>query len=434
MFRWILPVLLCAGCHRGRPTSQAAPTPGTAAIPLAMEMAPPARPPATEVDPVVGDPLPPIEPFTGTLTFVEGSTEKADTLIGDVDRETGEPTLSLTETRYGITGSDLGYSFEHDGKAWFVFGDTMGTRAGDPIATTTATAGDEGVRLDFLTDREGQYLRVRPPGVSMGGFEVPVSGIGLDGKVYVVVSTNHTRGREEDISVLTRFDEATGEFTRLRDLSALPQGHFLNLSMRLQPGHMDGLPAGGPWVLMWGTGKHRESDAWLSIVPAATFETGEGTLYWTGDVERWSADERDAVPVVEHPTMGDLSVTWVADLGAWLMVYDSRDPRGVLVRWSATPWGPWSEHQTIFQRADGLGRFIHEPGEDDGLAGPMIGGGDRDPMDEGGGNYAPYVVERFTRVEEGVLSFWYTMSTWNPYLVVLMRSDLAISEQAVPSP
>ena len=51
----------------------------------------------------------------------------------------------------------------------------------------------------------------------------------------------------------------------------------------------------------------------------------------------WSHDEADAVPVVEHPTMGDLLVTWVEELGVWLMVYDSREPRGVLARWSATP-------------------------------------------------------------------------------------------------
>jgi hypothetical protein len=124
--------------------------------------------------------------------------------------------------------------------------------------------------------------------------------------------------------------------------------------------------------------------------------------------------------------MADISVTRVEELGIWLMVYDSRDPRGILLRWSETPWGPWSEAVTLFRRDDAVGSFIYAPGEaDEDLAGPMIGD-NPDPTEEEGGAYAPYVVDRFTRVEGDVLSIAYTLSTWNPYLVVMMRSELTI--------
>ena len=42
------------------------------------------------------------------------------------------------------------------------------------------------------------------------------------------------------------------------------------------------------------------------------------------------------------------------------------------------------------------------------------------------GFYAPYVVERFTKVENSELHLYYCLSTWNPYVVVLMKSRFRI--------
>jgi len=39
-----------------------------------------------------------------------------------------KPTVNQTATRYGLVAADLGYSFEHDGKAFFLFGDAAPTR------------------------------------------------------------------------------------------------------------------------------------------------------------------------------------------------------------------------------------------------------------------------------------------------------------------
>ena len=46
------------------------------------------------------------------LRYVEGSTRKVQQLIGDIDKETGKPTLSQTNARFGVEGTDLGASFE----------------------------------------------------------------------------------------------------------------------------------------------------------------------------------------------------------------------------------------------------------------------------------------------------------------------------------
>ena len=114
------------------------------------------------------------------------------------------------------------------------------------------------------------------------------------------------------------------------------------------------------------------------------------------------------------------------------MNYDSRAPApsGILFSYSKTPWGPWSEPQLIFNpmRDGALGKFIHNPQAvpDDGLAGPVIGKGQANPGAVRGGDYAPYVVERWTKVQGSELSIYYVLSTWNPYVVVLMKSRLHV--------
>lgn len=376
---------------------------------------------------------------TGTapvVTYIPSSTTKLEQLLGEEDKQLHQPTRSQTVTRYGIEGTDLGYSFEHQGLAYFLFGDTLGKldKALDTIATTDVTNPEQGVRLDFLTVGK-DYLTIQPPGISMGAFEVPVSGIDLGGQIYVVVSTNYTPARDAERSVLTKFTPPA-TFTPLRTISQLPTGHFQKVSLHTEPAPIAGMPSGGPFVIVWGTGHYRKSDAYLAVVPIATWESGQGARYFSGmsatGAPMWSDKESDAVPIVKNGTMGDLSVTWSKDLNLWLMMYDSRALalKGVLFQYSRTPWGPWSEPQIIFNevRDGALGKYIHDPNSkpEDGLSGPVIGIGQADWNAVEGGVYAPYVVERWTKVQGAELDLYYVLSTWNPYVVVLMKSRLKV--------
>jgi hypothetical protein len=253
--------------------------------------------------------------------------------------------------------------------------------------------------------------------------------------MYVVVSTNFTKGRTTDRSVLTKF-AAPETFQTIRTISELPDGRFLRMSMHAQPGTIAGLPPGGPFILTWGTGKYRESDAYLSIVPVGQFEAGKGIRYFAGmdaaNAPTWSDNESDATPIVKDGTLGDLSVTWCKELGLWLMTYDRRtQPNGLAFSYSRTPWGPWSEPEILFNpmRDNALGKFIHAPLRkiDDGLEGPILGQRNRvNAAEVRGGAFAPYVVERWSRVQGSELELYYVMSTINPYVVVLMKSLLRI--------
>jgi len=417
------------------------------------------------------------------IRYIPGSTNKINQILGEEDKELHQPTLSETFMRYRLRGADLGYTFEHDGLAYFLFGDTLGMwgNALDSIATTEALNPQSGIRLDFLTvaspatgvsagprqlvprrsglvhqlgaspqadlrnqlsrpnlraPQVGPYLTIQPPGISMGAFETPVGGISLGGQMYVVVRTNHSMDWSTDRTVLTKFNPpyTPSSFQPLRTMSQRPAGQFITMSLHIVPRPIAGLPRDGPFVIIWGTGQYRKSDAYLQIVPAANFESGIGTRYFTGlnaaGVPQWSPNESDAQPIVENGTMGDLSVTWCNDLGLWIMTYDRRNPMGIAFRYAHTPWGPWSQEQLIFTvAADGLGKFIHDPRANppDGLSGPVIGKPEPEWESVRGGSYAPYVVERFTKVVGSELNLYYCLSTWNPYVVVLMNSRLSVS-------
>ena len=44
-----------------------------------------------------------------------------------------------------------------------------------------------------------------------------------------------------------------------------------------------------------------------------------------------------------------------------------------------------------------------------------------------GGAYGPYIMARYTAGDSSRCRIYYTMSTWNPYQVVVMRSDLRLA-------
>lgn len=367
------------------------------------------------------------------LQYVPGSTNKVEQLIGDFDVATKQRTFNQTASRYGIFGTDLGNSFEHNGRTYFLFGDTIGKYGGDVIGVSDAADPSAPLGLDFLTNADGSYVRVEPDGMPMGGFDIPVSGISLDGVMYVAMKTNYTPGQQTSVTLLTRYDEETHRFSVLRELSRLPNGRFITSTMREAPPGMPGLPDGRRYVLVFGSGEYRRSDAYLMAVPVDTFETGEGTLYYTSmgrNGPNWSDQPWAANPIIDQPTIGDISVSYIEPLATWVAMYDSRSPRGINVRYAPQPWGPWSPPQVIWdpRKDPGYGTFIYDPNRSDNahLAGPTIAE-NRDPMRLFGGFYAPYIIERFTRVEGEYIRLDYVLSTWNPYVVVRMRSTLRIA-------
>ena len=383
-----------------------------------------------------------------SLTYIPGTSVKLEQLIGDTDYQTKAPTASQTLTRYNILGNDIGYSFEDNGKLFISFGDTIGINANfqahDPIATSTATDGEAPLLLNFFTNSNGTPLFVLPPGVAMGGDDVPNSGISLPDGVYFICNTGadgslpnpHTN----DVSLLAHFDEATHTFTTGRTLSKMPNGHFI-----ITANHTFGSN-----VVMFGAGAYRASDIYLLMTPIASFASGAGTQYFAGLVNgqpTWTSSESGAVPVLQDnplngpawpndsPTVGNIAIAYSSDLGLWLMTYDggrqSPKTNGAYFTYAQQTWGPWATPQLMFSatRDGAIGTFIHDPSivpdpPGDGLNGPTIGG--NNIYTTRGGEYAPLLIERFLNVSGTTLEVYFTLSTWNPYTIVKMRSEFTI--------
>ena len=387
-----------------------------------------------------------------TLTWNPGSTVKLEQVIGDKDwasaaKGTTLPTASLTNTKYGVFGTDIGTSFEHNGQVLFLFGDTraedpaINLGAVDPIAYSSTTSGESPLLLDFYKDAANKTLWFKPPGVQMAGNNVPNAGISLSDGLYIVANAgaDHSKAdiNENAYSLLVKFDETAKTFTTGRTISQLPGGHFVYTSLH----------ALGSDVYMFGAGKYRASDIYLSKTPASGFWAGTGTQYFAGRVNgqpTWVSSEAAAVPIVQdnplngpawpndNPSVGNMTVAYSDALGMWLMTYDggrqSPATRGVYLTYAKDPWGPWAAPILIYNtpRDPGFGLFIHNPSAvpSDGLNGPTIGA--NDPVTTPGGAYAPSIIGRFTSVSGNTLRIYWLVSTWNPYTVVKMRSELTI--------
>lgn len=370
------------------------------------------------------------------IWYRPGATVKLEQLIGDWDSHLKIPTLNQTVSDYGYIGTDLGQPFEHNGEIIFLFGDTMGTRGfvESSIGRSSTTSPEEGLRLDFFTDDNGEILSILPPGLSMQGFEVPSGGMSIDGKMYFV-NKDQTTVLEEGRtfrSVLIRFDEEKKEFIPVREFSPF-RGKFHEVMVRWAPAGTPGLPGDGPHLLIFGSGEfYRKSPLYLAALAPEDIEMEGATWYFAGldpaGMPVWSRDEADAVPVVVHRVIGEFSVAWCEELRIWLLAYNSSSPRGIVFRWAEQPWGPWSPAEVIFDPgADrGYGHFMHSlSSPDPTLAGPVINA-QPPAVEQYGGEYAPYLVERFLRYRDNTLTIYYLMSTWNPYVVVLMRTDLNV--------
>jgi hypothetical protein len=174
----------------------------------------------------------------------------------------------------------------------------------------------------------------------------------------------------------------------------------------------------------------RASNPYLAYLPLSQVENKAATQYFAGidassNRPRWGA-ELAAQPVLVNPCVGELSVSWNRNLRQWLMLYNCSQPAGIVGHLSDTPWGPWSAPAVLFDPSIDAGTcyFVHGPDN----CGPPT---DPDSPVSGalGGVYAPFVIPRYTTGGLHSTTIYWTMSTWNPYDVVMMRTTLVVKSQ-----
>ena len=372
-----------------------------------------------------------------------GTTRKILQLNGDQDTPAGIPTLSRTESRAGVIGTDLGSSFEHKGRLCFLFGDTKGRPGNvtDCLAFSTSAVPEKLV-LNFPLAADKKFRPLKVPGISQGGMEVPVGGLSLGGKMYLVHTTDwHEPTKNMERSVLARSDDDGRTWLKLYNLSQATQhdmtnAKFINVSLATVEVResAEAAPfAPGTFVYLWGTGAYRKSKPCLARVPAARIEEHAALRYYAGlepdGRPRWSAREADAVALFDQPQLGELSVAWIGAVQRWVMLYNASEPRGITLRTASKPVGPWSAGEVILEpwKDGAYGKYMHVSSKFE--RGPHDKFSDPGRESEWGGEYGPYLIPRFTRGDAAHCRICYTLSTWNPYQTILVESEIGAPEK-----
>jgi hypothetical protein len=379
-------------------------------------------------------------------------TRKISQLTGDfdldgwdgVDPATRRPTFNQTQSRSKIRGTDLGSSFEHQGRTFFLFGDTF--RPDVPGMETDfdaiAWTDDASPRVANNPFADGLTLNFYPgppivPGMDQGAFNVPLEGFSDGEDMFVFFSTGHQDVSNKALmgfSVLTRCVDTRAvdhlEFTPLQPIFSGDK--FINVSV--VQGKLDGPEADvlgfrpdTDVLWIWGSGRYRSSDIYLAALELEGVQRNPLDLRFFAGNGAWSNREDDAIPLFCSGSVGELSVRWNPFLERYLCFFNSANPRGILMHSAPKPYGPWSRRPVMVFDAwpdKGYSHFMHAP--------PAPGkppfdhnqddmGRDRDAW---GGEYGPYQIARYATRDGDGTHIFFTMSTWNPYQVMLMRTTV----------
>ncbi len=230
-------------------------------------------------------------------------------------------------------------------------------------------------------------------------------------------------------SVLAVSDDDGQSFKYLYDVS---RQYFINVSIvQADAAAWPGLPqTQGAGLVTFGSGSYRQSNVYLAFQPETQINSRQSIRYWTGldasGQPLWSTKEESSRPLFNQPCIGEFSVSYNRFIRKWIMLYncDQANLRGINMRTADQPWGPWSEPQLIFRpwEDNGYCYFIHTSWsfrQCDNLQGPNL-------ENTWGGEYGPYQFEDMAVGKDNSTTIYFTMSTWNPYTVVLMKASLKL--------
>ena len=192
----------------------------------------------------------------------------------------------------------------------------------------------------------------------------------------------------------------------------------------------------------------------------------------------WSPNESEAQPLFEQtayyydkdgnkigegPGIGEFSVAWNDFLNKWIMLYNFGNPsRGINFRVADYPWGPWSKNVVLFNPGEdkdkGYCYFMHRKWEWEREQNPPlehcdyvydgvkidtetgqetkcnVNGEQVNRKDVWGGEYGPFIINRYTTgVQDQKTTIYFTLSTWNPYQKVLMKTTLTVKDTSPPT-
>ncbi len=409
------------------------------------------------------------EAFTATF---ESRTFHCE-LVQDTTLE--DPAENQLQTRFNLTGTDLGIPAVLGDTLYLFFGDTVGYReiwpfgedpdsvarvplsavVTDPTevcrslefavtADIPSVANDTnpGILRDFagafLTPPAGEPIEAyvaQPAGPfpnMPGTFEVPGGALAAGGKIYVFYAGMAELAPTVRMtkSYLAAWDDPLGfapGYRILRTIDELdPSGPLAGRFIQIAPALHDG------FVYLFGTGEYRRSGVHLARVPVTGLEDGAGTEVFDPSSASFVAPGTEVAPIFESEGVGEISVAYVEAANAWVALYqrELHDGGGIItdnrivLRVAAKPEGPWTDVVTVVDMADPAFQAAHCCGAT--CPGDQILHCDR------AGLYGAYLLPAVTVTPgaapgSATLEVPFLASTWDPYGVVLFSTRVAIA-------
>ncbi|GGF26779.1 DUF4185 domain-containing protein [Williamsia phyllosphaerae] len=337
---------------------------------------------------------------------------------------TGGKSPNRTDTRFGISGTDLGISWDNgSGQTLMAFGDTFGDcnaprqqwrhnlilRTTDIDPADGVTIGD-GVPGDVrsgavVASATPRYASESIPALEVSGVEVttiPTAAIAIDGVQYMNFMSVRQwggPGRWVTNSSAIAVSRDNGQ-TWATD----PKTVRLNLPVSI-PGVEQVDDSNGKYqqnaylrgrgedqyIYQYGTPNGRYGAAFLCrFLPGNILDLSKYE-YYTGDAgDPWSSETTKSKAVVTEP-VSEMSVSWNNRLQKYLMLYGNEANGTIAMRTATKPEGPFGAPITLLTRQ------------------------------QLGGVYAPYVYPA-TGGDDRYLYF--TASRWSDYNVMMLRTDL----------
>jgi hypothetical protein len=325
-------------------------------------------------------------------------------------------------SQVGIGGTDLGHMVSHNGKTYFLFGDTFASEAsagsGGPdwrnnaMAYSTDTTPANGITFDgWLTRPDGTAKQVITPGTAAVTY-IPTGAVSVGDKIYAwyMHVSNWSTGWTLSHAGLASWREGDGQFSIVPNYRfENPAGGAYTTANGTVGGNFGMVAAsyrsplensGDGHIYIWGTPGGREGGVKLARVLPAQIENLSAYRYYDGTIAgaaQWTDNEYAGEKIVAS-SVGEMSVMYNAAVGAWTMMYITGGAQPDFeIRQAPHPWGPWSSpHRVVdFSQAPGL--------------------------------YAPYMNPLY--VEDNGKTLYFTMSLWNPYDVYLAKVTLDIVPQ-----
>lgn len=347
---------------------------------------------------------PPPGPSSPAIELAPTSPPPPTPLVDDVTRVakvTGAGSVSRTNKRYQVNGTDLGIMWESaPDQVAIAFGDTVGRgfhppggQGEDWRSNVLGFSGDrdlaDGMSIDSMVQDSRCHAAEVLSSRKMDNVEIttiPTSGFAVGDRQYMSYMSIRTWH-----SIPTTWWTNYGGIAYSDDGGSTwtkdPHAQWENI-FGVSKFQVTSMVPAGDFVYMFGTPNTRLAGVGVARVPIDQVLDKTAYQYWQDGSWTPLAGSQGASTIVSAPA-AELSVRYVAESNLWQMVYLDTSKAAIVLRTANSPQGLWTESVPMvsaLEYPELYGGFIH-----------------------------PWSTES---------ELYFTMSTWSDYNVFLMRAAI----------